>query len=65
MDTTGAGDAFYAGALSKLDGKNLSSLQEEELKQILRFGNICGALTTRVYGAVDACLNLAEVEKYI
>ncbi len=65
VDTTGAGDAFYAGALSKLDGKKLLRLTEEELKIILRFGNICGALTTSDYGAVNACPNLDRVEKYM
>lgn len=65
VDTTGAGDAFYAGALSKLDGKKLLRLTKEELEVILRFGNICGALTTSDYGAVNACPKLERVEKYM
>lgn len=57
VDTTGAGDAFYAGVLSKLDKEKLSGLTEEKLKRILIYGNICGALAASGYGAVDACPN--------
>ncbi|MBQ7408483.1 MAG: carbohydrate kinase [Clostridia bacterium] len=65
VDTTGAGDAFYAGALTVLDKVNISSLNEKSLEQVLKFGNVCGALTTSGYGAVDACPTYDEVIKYL
>ena len=65
VDTTGAGDAFYAGVLSRLDGKDLTKLAEEEIKEILAFGNICGALTATGYGAIDACPTLEDVRKFL
>ncbi|WVZ11534.1 hypothetical protein V8G54_016064 [Vigna mungo] len=44
VDTTGAGDAFIAGMLSQL-AANLSLIQkEEELRDSLKFANVCGAL---------------------
>ncbi|WVZ05061.1 hypothetical protein V8G54_018407 [Vigna mungo] len=45
VDTTSAGDAFVAGMLSQL-AANLSLIQkEEELRDSLKFANVCGALT--------------------
>ena len=44
-DTTGAGDAFFAGALAALDAG------ETNLHRILRQGNVCGALTAAQKGA--------------
>ena len=61
VDTTGAGDAFYAGVLSRLDGLDFSSLTKEQLSNALKFGNVCGALTASGYGAVDACPSEEEV----
>lgn len=53
VDTTGAGDAFYAGILA-----NISTLKKEEwtkdlLDKAFKFGNICGALNTLGKGAID------------
>ena len=53
VDTTGAGDAFFAGALSVLDGSSIKSLSEEVLNKALRFGNVAGALNTLGRGAID------------
>ncbi|KAK7372351.1 hypothetical protein VNO80_05729 [Phaseolus coccineus] len=54
VDTTGAGDAFVAGILSQL-AVNLSLLQkEEELRDSLKFANVCGALTVTERGAIPA-----------
>lgn len=55
VDTTGAGDAFYAGVLTMLDGVELNTLSNQTLKNALKFGNVCGALTASGYGAVNAC----------
>ncbi|MBR1867062.1 MAG: carbohydrate kinase [Clostridia bacterium] len=62
VDTTGAGDAFYAGVLSRLDNKDLSKLTDDELNGILRFANVCGALNTRGRGAIDCLPSIREVE---
>ncbi|KAK8467046.1 hypothetical protein PHAVU_008G234800 [Phaseolus vulgaris] len=54
VDTTGAGDAFVAGILSQL-AENPSLLQkEEELRDSLKFANVCGALTVTERGAIPA-----------
>lgn len=45
VDTTGAGDAFFAGVLSLLNEG------ETDMARVLRRGNICGALTTAQKGA--------------
>lgn len=54
VDTTGAGDAFVAGLLSKLV-QDFSLLQNEaRLRQALQFANACGAITTTERGAIPA-----------
>lgn len=54
VDTTGAGDAFVAGILSRLS-TDLSLLQkEDQLRDALRFANACGALTVMERGAIPA-----------
>lgn len=64
VDTTGAGDAFFAGALSVID-KNGGALTEELLNRSLRFGNIAGALNTTGRGAIDNLPDLETINKYI
>lgn len=59
IDTNGAGDAFYAGALRKIDGG------EKDGGKILRYANICGALATTKHGATEALPFGSEVEKYL
>ncbi len=49
-DTTGAGDAFYAGVLSVIDGRQ--DLTDADISQALHTGNLCGAVTTTCYGAI-------------
>ena len=61
VDTTGAGDAFYAGILA-----NISSLKKEEwtneiLDEAFKFGNVCGALNTLGKGAIDNLPTINEV----
>ena len=65
VDTTGAGDAFFAGALSVLDKKVGSPLTEQTLNQALKFGNIAGALNTTGRGAIDNLPDLDTVNKYL
>ena len=53
IDTTGAGDAFYAGVLQGLDALGKAEYTESELNEIFRFANACGALNTLGRGAID------------
>lgn len=54
VDTIGCGDSFRAGCLSYLDGKDLSSLSEEDISSRLKRGNECGRKTCLVEGALHA-----------
>ncbi|MBO6263818.1 MAG: carbohydrate kinase, partial [Clostridia bacterium] len=62
---TGAGDAFYAGVLTKLDGKDIEKLSDGELENILRFANVCGALNTLGKGAIDCLPSLEQVQSLL
>ena len=65
VDTTGAGDAFFAGTLSVLDKNIESAVTEQLLNESLRFGNIAGALNTTGRGAIDNLPDLETVNRYI
>lgn len=60
VDTTGAGDAFYAGVLSRLDGLQKSEWTDGVLNHALKFGNVCGALNTLGRGAIDSLPDLGD-----
>ncbi|CAM6010603.1 unnamed protein product [Sphagnum balticum] len=54
VDTTGAGDAFVAGILTKLV-QDVSLLKDEKrLREAVRFANACGAITVTHRGAIPA-----------
>lgn len=55
VDTTGAGDAFLAGALSVIDGAK--EYTQEIIENALRIGNVCGAITATEYGAINKNLS--------
>ncbi len=57
VDTTGAGDAFDAGFLRAV-------VQGLSLSGMLRYGCICGALSTRSAGALSALPSAEEFGKY-
>ena len=65
IDTTGAGDAFFAGALSIIDKNVGKPLTDEVLDDSLRFGNIAGALNTTGRGAIDNLPDLETINKYL
>jgi sugar/nucleoside kinase (ribokinase family) len=65
VDTTGAGDAFFAGALSVWDKSMSDGLTDTLLDESLRFGNIAGALNTLGRGAIDNLPDLETVNKYL
>ena len=63
VDTTGAGDAFYAGVLSRLDGLKKSEWTDGVLNHALKFGNVCGALNTLGRGAIDSLPDLGLIQR--
>jgi sugar/nucleoside kinase (ribokinase family) len=58
VDTTGAGDAFGAGFLK-------AWLDSRPITECLRWGNICGGLSTTARGGASATPTLAEVEQWL
>ncbi len=65
VDTTGAGDAFFAGALSVLDKSRGKARDAVTLDASLRFGNVAGALNTTGRGAIDHLPDLNTIKKYL
>lgn len=65
VDTTGAGDAFFAGVLTKLSQKSKDGWTAEYLNEALHFGNVCGALNTQGKGAIAHLPTLKEIEKQL
>ncbi len=49
VDTTGAGDAFFAGVLSHVDQCGFA-----DLDKTLKIGNVCGSLAVTRKGAIDS-----------
>ena len=59
IDTTGAGDAFCAGALSRFE----PGLTGEELRDVLAFASAAGALATTETGGLGAVPDGGEVRR--
>lgn len=64
-DSIGAGDSFFSGVLYKLQNKDIYNLTEDDLIDILRFANGCGAKTCLVDGAINGYKNALEIEEFI
>jgi sugar/nucleoside kinase (ribokinase family) len=58
VDTTGAGDCFNAGFLA-------AHLRGEPVEVCLRYGNICGGLSTTQHGGASAAPSLAQLKQYL
>ncbi|KAJ7980688.1 Fructokinase [Quillaja saponaria] len=54
VDTTGAGDSFVGALLSKIVDDQSILDDEPRLRQVLKFANACGAITTAKKGAIPA-----------
>ena len=65
VDTTGAGDAFYGGVLSRLDGIKQPLWTADALDEIFAFANVCGALNTLGRGAIDCLPDLQTVNRML
>lgn len=65
IDTTGAGDAFFAAILMNLDGIDKNEWNKELLDGIFKFANIAGALTTLKVGAIDGLPSKEEIKKIL
>ena len=67
VDTTGAGDAFWGGFLSRLlilGAVKAADINEEYLKDALDYGNISGSLCVREKGAIASLPDRAEIEAF-
>ena len=68
VETTGAGDAFVAGLLSRLapGGRaGIARLGDAQLLDAFRFANAVGALATTRYGAIPSLPRIAEVDAFL
>jgi fructokinase len=71
VDTTGAGDGFVAAVMVQLlernatSAKSLLELSAEDWKDVFRFANAVGALTTTRKGAIPALPTQAEVSEFL
>ena len=61
LDTTGAGDAFYACILTFLDKE--SNKNNATIIEIMKHANICGALACSKKGAISALPTSEELEE--
>lgn len=68
VDTTGAGDAFWGGFLSRLRIEGVQSaadITEDILKRAVEYGNISGALCVQKKGAIASLPTREEIEERI
>ena len=66
VDTTGAGDAFWAGFLYKtIKEGGLHEITAQKLPGMVKFGNAVGALNVMHKGGIDGAPQLEDVEKLL
>ncbi len=65
VDTTGAGDGFVAGLLRGLYLHPGADQDEGVLREICRYANAVGAITTTERGAIPALPTAAQVEAFL
>lgn len=67
-DTTGAGDAFWGGFLSKLLNEGVAhvgDLNAELLKSAVTYGNVSGSLSVQEKGAIASLPTREKIEKFL
>ncbi len=64
VDTTGAGDAFLAGLISKLISSGYPS-NEQEIEDCIKFASACGFLTCLGEGAIEQQPYYENVNKFL
>ena len=62
VDTTGAGDTFMGTALCKVLDVGIENLQEDILKDILKYANRAASLITMCKGALTVMPDCKEIE---
>lgn len=67
VDTTGAGDSFWGGFLTKLalSQQKPEDISLEELENMVRFANATASLNVEKRGAIPAMPSLAEVNQLL
>ena len=63
VDTTGAGDAFLAGLISKLISSGYPS-NKLEIEDCIKFASVCGLLTCLGEGAIEQQPDYEKVNKF-
>ncbi|XP_057958087.1 fructokinase-2 [Malania oleifera] len=61
VDTTGAGDSFVGALLCKIVDDRSVLDDEQKLREVLKYANACGAITTTKKGAIPALPTDADV----
>jgi sugar/nucleoside kinase (ribokinase family) len=67
-DTTGAGDAFWGGFLSRLCFEGITGpdqLNAAAITEAMRYGNVSGGLCVQKKGAINALPRRDEIERYL
>jgi len=64
VDTTGAGDAFLAGFISKLISSGYPS-NELEIEDCIKFAGVCGLITCLGEGAIEQQPSYENVNKFL
>ena len=64
VDTTGAGDAFLAGLISKLISSGYPS-NKLEIEDCIKFASVCGLLTCLGEGAIEQQPYHENVNKFL
>jgi len=64
VDTTGAGDAFLAGLISKLISSGYPS-NKIEIEDCMKFAGVCGLLTCLGEGAIEQQPSYEKVNKFL
>jgi sugar/nucleoside kinase (ribokinase family) len=62
VDSTGAGDAFCAGMVSRLKGKKYFA--KKEFKEAMERARSWATFACKSYGGANACPNKKEIERY-